>query len=225
MGSIKFQNESDMKQADVKKLSEHIIQVSGLDKNLSGFGVYKGNKLLGDYSGYIYLYRSLKNNVYQYSNDGSFYTPPIIPEPSLTEVQEAKISEIRDMQQTLIKNGCNVELSDGTTERFTLTTEDQLSLNSLSVKTLEGEMQIIPWHQADESVPCRFYSKEDMKKITDTCMMFVTYHVTYFRDLRIYVRSLLNVDDINSISYGDTLPESYQSPVLKMLMTQLGGVA
>ena len=134
-------------------------------------------------------------------------------------MQEQKVAEMNGIQQKVVANGCEVQLSDGTKERFTLTTNDQLSLNSLSVKALEG-MSIIPWHPADESVHCKFYSEADMKTITDTCMNWVAYHVTYFRDLRIYIRSLADKETIKAIQYGDDIPFEYQSEVLQSMLAE-----
>lgn len=222
MYSIKFLNENEIKIFKILVISDNIIEVKNIEQNLSGFKVYRENgDLLGDYSDYTTLYRVLEDG-YQLSNDGSVYKEPEpIPEyePTLDEIKEQKVQKMNQIQQTLITQGTEVELSDGSKEKFTLNTNDQLSLNSLSVKNLEG-LTVLPWHPADESVHCKFYSEEDMKKITDTCMNFVTYHVTYFRDLRIYIRSLQTKEEVEEIEYGDDIPIEYQSEVLQSMLVE-----
>lgn len=217
---ILFNNNEKPFYCKIKIISNNILEIYGIEKNLSGFKVYhdSGN-LLGDYSDYTTLYRDLGDS-YQLSNDGSvYYEEPeiIIPEQTLENIKENKVQEMNNIQQNLIVQGVEVELSDGSKEKFTLSTNDQLSLNSLSVKNLEG-LSILPWHPSDENVHCKFYSEEDMKKITDACMNFVTYHITYFRDLRIYIRSLNSKEEIESITYGIDIPIQYQSEVLQALL-------
>ena len=219
---ILFNNKEEMLDCEIKFINSNVVELLNVEQNLSGFKIYnESDELLGDYSDYTTLYKDLIDG-YQLSNDGSVYVEPEpIPEykPTLDEIKEQKVQEMNQIQQTLITQGTEVELSDGSKEKFTLNTNDQLSLNSLSVKNLEG-LTVLPWHPADESVHCKFYSEEDMKKITDTCMNFVTYHVTYFRDLRIYIRSLQTKEEVEEIEYGVDIPIEYQSEVLQSMLTE-----
>lgn len=236
MAYLKFLNSSEVYKCKVIP-QDNIVTLkfdSEMEASTAGFDLYLDKECqtdigVGFYHAFTTIYRNddttAEYNGYQLSNDGSVYvepepTPDPEPyEPTLEEVQETKVSEMNYAQQQIVAQGCEVELTDGTKERFTLTTNDQLSLNALSVKTLEG-MQIVPWHPADESVHCKFYSEEDMKKITDACMNWVAYHVTYFRDLRIYIRSLQDKDSINAIQYGDSIPTGYQSEVLQSMLAE-----
>lgn len=228
MKNLLFYNKEEIIQVErVKKLSDHLIQIwSEMEPNVAGFDILTDSgEAFGKYGDFTTLYKQEEGS-FILSNDGSVWVEPE-PEPeseppSLEDIQEAKVAEMNEAQQSVVAQGCEVELSDGTKETFTLTTNDQLSLNALSVKSLEG-MDTLPWHPADESVHCKFYSEEDMKKITDACMSWVTYHVTYFRDLRIYIRSLTDKEAIQSIQYGDSIPSEYQSEVLQALLLQMGG--
>ena len=157
------------------------------------------------------------------SDDGSVYVEPEpVPEPepyepSLEEVQEAKVQEMNGAQQAAIQEGINVKLTDGAVEHFTLTDHDQTSLVGLQAKVLEGE-DSIPWHTSDEAEHCKFYSNADMALITTAAMEYVTWHVTYFRDLRIYIRSLKEKTEVEVVTYGMTIPEAYQSEPLKAMI-------
>lgn len=231
MAYLKFLNSEKIYKCKVKPDINIVTLEFDSEKEVStsGFNLYNDIECQVDignnfYNNFTTIYRNdeetEKYNGYQLSNDGSVYVKPEpIPEyePTLDEIKEQKVQEMNQIQQNLIIQGTEVELSDGYKERFTLNTNDQLSLNSLSVKNLEG-LSVLPWHPADESVHCKFYSEEDMKKITDTCMNFVTYHVTYFRDLRIYIRSLQSKEEVEKIEYGVDIPVEYQSEVLQALL-------
>ena len=236
MAYLKFLNSSEAYKCKVIPQNNTVTLKFDSDMEVSnaGFDLYLDEKCetdigIGFYRAFTTIYRNdettAEYNGYQLSKDGSVYEEPEPPEqtepyvPTLEEVQEAKVSEMNSTQQQIVAYGCEVELTDGTKERFTLTTNDQITLNALSVKTLEG-MQIVPWHPADESIHCKFYSEEDMKKITDACMNWVAYHVTYFRDLRIYIRSLADKETIKAIQYGDDIPFEYQSEVLQSMLAE-----
>lgn len=117
-------------------------------------------------------------------------------------------------QQKVIQNGINVTLTDGTIEHFTLTSQDQTSLMGLQSQVAQG-LDNIPWHTSDQTEHCKYYSNADMALIVTAAMQYVTWHVTYFRDLRIYIRSLDEKEIINNIYYGISIPEEYQSQPLK----------
>ena len=148
--------------------------------------------------------------------------------PTLEEVQEAKVAEMNAAMESAIAYGAEVQLSDGTTERFTLTDRDQISLIGLQVSaatltdTQDVDPLTFPWHPADESVHCKFYSQEDMQKISSAGFQYVLYHVTYFRDLRIYIRSLADTESVQAVTYGIALPEAYQSEPLKAMLAAQG---
>ena len=58
--------------------------------------------------------------------------------PTLEDVQEAKVTEMNALQQNVIASGLDVTLSDGTTEHFTLTGQDQTSLMGLQTQVASG---------------------------------------------------------------------------------------
>ena len=120
---------------------------------------------------------------------------------------------MNNAQQSAIRQGLDITLSDGTVEHFTLKDQDQTSLMGLQTLVAQG-IERIPWHTADQSEHCKYYSNADMSIIAEKALQFVTYHVTYFRDLRIYIRSLSDKEDVKNIFYGTIIPAEYQSDVL-----------
>ena len=206
--------------------TEPVISTKGFRLYLDAAGVLD----IGgdDYLGYTTIYRNdevtATYNGYQLSCDGSIWTPPEpapepdpAPEPTLEELREMKVQEMNAVQQAAIQSGVNVTLTDGTVEHFTLTEHDQTSLVGLQSQVAAGE-ESIPWHTSNEEEHCKFYSNADMGLIITQAMAWVTWHVTYFRDLRIYIRSLESKEEVAGIVYGMELPEEYQSEPLKVMI-------
>lgn len=207
-----------------RPMSKNIIELKGdFPIFTNGFTLSRiGKEDNWDYSGYTTIYREIEGGV-QFSNDGSVYAEPEpIPEPepyvpTLEEVQETKVTEMNIAQQSIIQQGIEVTLTDGTTEHFTLTDHDQTSLMGLQAQVAQG-VEHIPWHTSDQSEHCKFYSNADMALITAAAMSYVTWHVTYFRDLRIYIRSLQTKEEIETVVYGMDIPTEYQSEPLKAMI-------
>lgn len=227
---IKFLDEQSTIQASVKKIGNHVIEISGVDQNLSGFHLVTENgDVYGKYEDYTTLYREVDGG-FQLSNDGSVYVEPepIEPvepyEPTIGEVQEMKVQEMNLAQQNAIAYGVDVKLTDETTEHFQLTQYDQQSLMGLQALVAAGQ-ENIPWHNSDEDEHCKFYSNADMQKIITAALSYVSYHVTYFRDLRIYIRSLQDKEAVRAIEYGVNIPTEHQSEVLQAMITQMGGAS
>ena len=147
-------------------------------------------------------------------NSNMNFTAQIQYVPTLEEVKNQKVTEMNDAQQATIQNGLDITLSSGTVEHFTLTDHDQTSLMGLQTLVAQG-VENIPWHTSDQTEHCKYYSNADMAIITSKALQFVTFHVTYFRDLRIYVRTLEDKEAVSNVFYGMSIPEEYQSDVLK----------
>mgnify|MGYP000232008057 FL=1 len=222
---VLFLDNTDMVEVSVKKLGEHLIQISGAEVNLSGFHLLNdAGNVFGKYDGFKTLYKENEDS-YILSNDGSVYVEPVepepmpVPEPTLDEVKEAKVAEMNKAQQDAIQSGVDITLSDGSVEHFSLTDHDQTNLVGLQSQVASGDDNI-PWHTSNEDEHCKFYSNADMAKITSTAMAYVTWHVTYFRDLRIYIRSLASKEEVEKVTYGIDIPEAYQSEPLKAMLAQ-----
>lgn len=136
--------------------------------------------------------------------------------PTLEEVKSQKIQEMNDRQQEIIQNGIEVQLSDGTTGQFSLGLYDQLSLGQLRSNAEKGTEKN-PWHEDEEGKKCKWYGAVDMLLITSKAEAFLTYHITYFRDLRDYIKSMGDKESVNSVEYGVYIPSEYQSEVLRDL--------
>ncbi len=136
---------------------------------------------------------------------------------TLDETKEKKVAEMNDAQQQIITAGIDVTLTDGTTDHFDLTDRDQMRLMGLQAQVASGA-ELISWHTSDEDEHCKFYSNADMALIAEKAMTYVTWHVTYFRDLRIYIRSLETKAEVSAVEYGMDIPSEYQSDPLKAMI-------
>lgn len=216
-------NEMPIK-AEVIILADNLVQINGgLEKNISGFQLLdEDNNIFGKYEGYTTLYKEIEGG-FILSNDGSVYVEPEPEpepaEPTLEEVQEAKVFEMSTAKQQAIQMGVNVTLSDESVKHFPLMEEDQSELTVLQSRVLAGEDNI-PWHTSDEADHCEFYSNADMLLITKTALDYVTWHKTYFRDLRIYIRSLESKEEIEAVNYGMDIPDQYCSKPLKVMIEE-----
>lgn len=140
------------------------------------------------------------------------------------EAQETKITEMNQIQQSLIATGTTVTLSDGTEEHFTLSDHDQTSILGLALQVASGAEKI-PWHTSNHEEACKYYSNADMSKIIASSTAYITYHVTFFRDLRRYIMSLDDVETINAVQYDlAMLPEEFISEVLADIIAQMNAL-
>lgn len=153
-------------------------------------------------------------------------TPEEEPQPSdpveevtVEYVKSAKVTEMSNTCNKVITNGFDVTLSDGESHHFSLTTQDQLNLITLSTMVESGESSI-PYHADGEL--CKFYSAADIGTVISTATSFKTYHVSYFNALKAYIEALSTIEEIAAITYGVTIPEEYQSEVLKALIARMG---
>lgn len=152
------------------------------------------------------------------TEDKTYVAKFIYNEP-IENVRERKINEINNAQQIAIQNGFDIEIN-GNIDHFSLTDHDQISLLGL-FSMMQSGMEYIPWHTVNHDEACKYYTNEQMKSIIEKAMTFLTYHITYFRDLRIYINSLTDKSEIEAIEYGIQIPYEYKSDVLKDLESKM----
>ncbi len=140
---------------------------------------------------------------------------------TLENAKARKVNELDAICESTIHAGMDIPLSTGS-RKFTLDDHDQLNLSGIGLKLLMGATQVA-WHIDDEEEHCEYFSSADALLIIGTLTTFKEYHITYFRDLRIYIRDMASVDDVNNAYYGMQIPDKYKSQVLKDLEVQLSG--
>lgn len=142
---------------------------------------------------------------------------PIVDEYAEITLEQAKaqlLLFINKYCQKVIEQGFDITLSDNVVHHFSLTTQDQLNLITLS--SLADSQEYIPYHADGEL--CKFYSAAEIKQIIAMATQFKMYHTTYYNALKAYINSITNLEELSNIEYGMELPEEYQSDVLKAIM-------
>lgn len=126
--------------------------------------------------------------------------------------QKHKIQLMSEVCRSTIENGFDIELEGGT-KHFSLTTQDQININTLVL--LSSQLELIPYHADDES--CVFFTKSVFNEIAQKATQYITYHVTYFNSLKKYIESLTTESEIDAVTYGMEIPDNFKSVVLNTL--------
>ena len=144
---------------------------------------------------------------------------PIVIPPTPEEIDEgrefvraSKIAEMSAACRKAIEEGIDLNVH-GEMHHFSLTTQDQLNLMSLSV--MAQTQDIIPYH-ADGEV-CVFFTAEEINQIISAATAHKIYHTTYYNALKEYINALETIEAIAAITYGTPIPDEYQSEVLRMI--------
>lgn len=215
--NIKYNDLKTINKLDIEFISNKILKIITQESpNLSGFQIFTENDdLLGDYSDFTTLYKS-EDDGYMLSNDGSVYKELDIPKhiPTLNEIKEQKISEISQQCRQTIYKGIDVIFADRT-EHFSLTIEDQLNLLNRKNQIRDGKEKI-EYHADGEMF--KYYTAEEMEEIIETSDNFIIYNTSYCNSLMSWIKELDNIEQIQSIKYGDFVPKNQQSEPLKALL-------
>ena len=109
--------------ASFEKPSENIVSIGNTNVNTSGFKAYRESDslFLGDYSDYTAVYKE-DNEKISYSNDGSVYVEPEVP-----EFDETTAEDIVSEPLTPAEEAANMSLE----ERVTQCEECILELSSV----------------------------------------------------------------------------------------------
>ena len=132
---------------------------------------------------------------------GKFYVPTI------DEIKQAKLAEMSSKCNQKIVKGCDVVLSSGETEHFSLTDVDQINLTNAIMAVGFGAKNY-PYH-ADGKI-CRKYSAEDIQKIAAVAKDTIVYHTTYFNHIKQWIKREESCDVIEGIFYGIKLTDDLQ---------------
>lgn len=124
---------------------------------------------------------------------------------ALSVVMSAKLSEISNACNAVIVNGVDIKFGEETVH-FNLSIEDQSNINNL-FRVVELGGTEFPY-QADGGV-CRIYTAAEIAAIYIAAQTLITTQTTYHNELKQYVQTLTDVEEVSAIQYGMTLPEPY----------------
>lgn len=124
-------------------------------------------------------------------------------------IRNSKLNELRYACNKSIINGISIE-SDGDAKVYSYTLEDQSNLSSLYMMGNGGL-----YHANNEEF--RYYSANEIKEIYVSQRINQMDNQIYYNNLKSYVETLDNVKEIDSIKYGQELPEPYLSNYKRLL--------
>lgn len=134
----------------------------------------------------------------------------------LEAARAMKLNEVSIACQTIIYEGSDVTLTDGTVGHFSFDDQDQINIKQAYDECKNNNLEIFPYHQ--DGHLCKYYISSDIIKIAETLMALKLYHTTYCNALNIWIKSCSTKDEIMGIYYGVKIPEEYTSEVLKALL-------
>lgn len=144
--------------------------------------------------------------------------------PNIEEVKILKLSELSFACNTAIEKGTSVQLSDGTSENFSYTLADQANVSEMFNAIVMGATEY-PYHANDSE--CKMYSAKDIITIYSALSSMKTAQITYHNQLKQYVKSLENADEIQAVTYGQELTGEYleaYNALIAQAQTQLEAV-
>lgn len=117
-----------------------------------------------------------------------------------------KLSSLSDSCNKQITNGAEITLSDKSKKTFSYSIEDQANVSEMFNAIVMGATSY-PYHANGEG--CKMYSAEDIVKIYSTLTTLKTSQVTYYNQLREYIKTLEFVPEIQAVIYGQELTGTY----------------
>lgn len=208
------------------------VDMSSLLEDMSIFDTIilltRGDAECGQYNDYNTVYRKdEETNTLELSNDGSIYVEPAEPdpmpspvdpepvEPTLEEVKEQKIQEISDACNFNIVHGVYMDI-DGESKLFSYKTEDQSNLLNAVQLAIATQMSM-PYHA--DGCDCRLFTPEEITTLYIKEMTNLTHNQTYTNQLKMYINSLEDKEDVGAIVYGVELTGKYLE-TYNMIMAQ-----
>lgn len=172
----------------------------------------RNDEICGQYDNFNTVYK-LEGTTLTLSNDGSVYTEPeesVTPDepeyiPTLDEVKNAKISELSSICEKSIVSGVDVQIGEEI-EHFSYSIEDQSNIDDAFTLARNTQMSV-PYHCDNGN--CKLYTLEQITNIYIAEKTNKTHHTTYFNQMKMYVKSLEDIEAVKNIFYGDGLTGEY----------------
>lgn len=219
MEKIKFNKNDIIFNVRMTRVKDDVIKIES-EKAIpneiitNGFSIINefNDSIMADYSDYKTIYVESTDNAYYLSTGDKYVEPtPENPEPTepiietLENIKTNKISELNTICNKMITSGVDVEI-DGKTEHFSYTIEDQANIDDIAQMAKSTNMEQ-SYHCDNGS--CKLYTVEEITKIYMTQKMNKAHNITYTNQLKLYVKSLKEKAEVESIAYGQDLTGEY----------------
>lgn len=177
--------------------SDAVLVVSGIDKKAR----YPELVLEIKDKNNCYNYKIANNELTKVSSEEKEILLENLKKEALKTAKVAKITELTTVCQNIILNGI-----DYNGKHYTYNYSDQNNISNL-VQMAKSTGMDVPYH-ADGDL-CELYSPTDIYAIYISEEINVTQNTTYLNQLKAYVDTLENIDDVNNIVYGQELTGEY----------------
>lgn len=221
----------------IKEITPHLVNViritfaEAVPAKFGDINIYTtGGDFCTTLQGYATIWRDEGQTVYL-TNDGSVYTVPMESEdsslpgepyvPILEELQAVKLMAVNSTCNTVVTVGCDVTLTDGIVEHYSLSETDQINL-SAAVAAVQAGASGYPYHANGEL--CRLYLAADILLIATAATSYKLYHTTYCNHLRSWIKRVETVEELDTINYGVELPDDLATNMATILAAVSGGV-
>ena len=185
------------------------------------FSTYAVPMIIGEIRRYLRDYnpirvsRSMRDTAYKALQAREMLTNKNNKEPTLEEIKNTKIEEISKACNFNIVHGAYMEV-DGEMQLFSYKPEDQSNLISALQLSIATQMSM-PYHADGEN--CRLFTPEEITTLYVNEMTNLTHHQTYTNQMKMYINSLDNKEEIEAIYYGVELTGEYLD-TYNMIMEQ-----
>lgn len=159
-----------------------------------------GKKVTSTAGDFHYYYSPTSDKLYDKE------TTSITEVTTLEQVMAVKLAELSEVCGAAINAGATVTLPDGTEEQFTYSTADQANISEMFTACLMGA-ESYPYHANDEA--CKTYTAAQIMAIYGTLSMYKTGQLTYHNQLKQYVKTLDDMEDVLAVVYGQPLIGDY----------------
>lgn len=221
MSVVKFIKDASIQNCKLIQMSEHVIKVElsqaiNVEVVLGGFEVLNEHNftVMGIYHDYNTIYETLEEEsdlVYVLSDDGSTKPKPVpVPEPepyvpTLEEMIKSKVYEINSACQYAITTGVDIEIYNEV-EHFSYTIEDQANIDDIAQMARATGMEQ-SYHCDNGS--CKLYTIAQINELYMKQKMNKAHNITYANQLKLYVKSLTDKEEVSAVVYGTELTGEY----------------
>ena len=181
------------------------------------YTVWECDEVQLKYNGVVSADEVEKNFDYWFAKADEAAEPENMTSLTLEDAKKAKLKEVSEACENTIYAGVDVSTSSGI-EHFSLTEKDQLNLFGKKMQLIAGEEKM-EYHEDGE--PCKYFSAEDMQKIIDKAMFWVSYNTTYCNALNMMIKAATSAEEVEKMSWGMEVPEEFQNEVLKDYMKKI----
>lgn len=192
---------------------ENVLEGGKIQK----YTVWECDEVQLKYNGTVNADEVEKNFDYWFAKADEAAEPENMTSLTLEDARKAKFKEVSEACENTIYAGIDVSTSSGI-EHFSLTEKDQLNLFGKKMQLIAGEEKL-EYHEDGE--PCKYFTAEDMQKIIEKAMFWVSYNTTYCNALNMMIKAATSAEEVEKMSWGMEIPEEFQNEVLKDYMKKI----